>query len=224
VSPAYAATTPAALTAIRVALSDARMSTYDNPACSNPELALRLYSWNADIASALVLPLHVCEVVVRNAISDAITATYSQRWPWDPGFLGSLPTPRNGYSARGDLEKVAHVQPSTGKVIAEMKFVFWQQMFTRRHVDRIWGNQLFQVLPNLDRAKPIRNHVTEVARTLETIRQLRNRVAHHEPVFLRNLPDELVSILGLIQSRCDLTADWVRRAESLTSTLQDRPR
>jgi hypothetical protein len=214
---------PAALTAIRAALSGARMSTYDLAARHDPELALRLYSWNADLSAALSLPLHVCEVVIRNAISDAITAAYTSRWPWDPSFLGSLPQPRSGFNPRGELAKVARVQPSTGKVIAEMKFVFWQHMFTNRHIHRIWNNQLFRIMPNLDPARPVKYHVGEVWQALETIRRLRNRVAHHEPVLSRNLSGELAGVLELIQSRCSLTADWVRAAETLTSTLGVRP-
>jgi hypothetical protein len=33
------------------------------------EKALELYAWNLDISSALIVPLQVCEVAVRNGIA-----------------------------------------------------------------------------------------------------------------------------------------------------------
>ncbi|QIS23423.1 hypothetical protein [Nocardia terpenica] len=200
------------------------MTTYDRAAGGDHELALELYRWNAQLASALVAPLQVCEVVLRNAVSDAIECAYADpRWPWSTGFLRSLPSPAKGYNPTRDLYAARSAQPSTGKVIAELKFVFWQQMFTRRHDNRIWNAQLFQVLPNLDPSRQVRAQRQAIANSIETIRQLRNRVAHHEPVFRRNLADELAIILQLIHYRCEHTATWVRSVESVTDVLAARP-
>jgi len=46
--------------------------------------ALALYEWNAQISGAFMAPLHICEVVIRNAVSDALTDvrnTRSRPWP-----------------------------------------------------------------------------------------------------------------------------------------------
>lgn len=43
--------------------------------------ALALYAWNAQVSAALMAPLHLCEVVVRNAAADAIAAVYGVNWP-----------------------------------------------------------------------------------------------------------------------------------------------
>jgi hypothetical protein len=36
-------------------------------------------------------------------------------------------------------------EPTTGKVIPELKFVFWQKMFTGRHDVRVWDPHLRRV-------------------------------------------------------------------------------
>jgi hypothetical protein len=63
--------------------------------------------------------------------------------------------PLQGYSPRKDLQSPRQAAPTTGKVIPELKFVFWQKMFTSRYDARVWDNHLRRVMPNLDPAKTI---------------------------------------------------------------------
>lgn len=114
---------------IKSALSAARMGTYEVAATVVPKLpvlaeALALYAWNAQVSAALMVPLHVCEVVIRNAVSDALERVYGPAWPWSPGFERSLPAPSHGYSVKNDLLNVRNRFPTTGKVIPELKFIF----------------------------------------------------------------------------------------------------
>jgi len=64
------------LSNIKRSLSDSRLSTYENVTFNgaplNTEQALKLYAWNAQISAAFFAPLHLCEVVIRNAVSEAI--------------------------------------------------------------------------------------------------------------------------------------------------------
>src|SRR5690606_29723556 len=139
------------------ALAAARVGTYEGATTSLPVIngALALYAWNAQVSAAMMAPLHICEVVVRNAVADALTTVYGPSWPWSSVFATSLPQPAQGYSARGDLLKIRAIQPTTGKVIPELKFVFWQTMFTSRFDVRIWQPHLRTVMPHLDAAKTV---------------------------------------------------------------------
>jgi hypothetical protein len=58
---------------------------------------------------------------------------------------------------------------------------------------------------------------------LDSIRQLRNRIAHHEPVFDRDLHGDLHRMLGLVGLRSRALSTWVREIESATSMLGERP-
>lgn len=64
--------------AIRKALSPPRLATYETAMSqhgrSDPQAALTLYAWNAEISGTLLFPLHVCEVTIRNAVAEALEA------------------------------------------------------------------------------------------------------------------------------------------------------
>jgi hypothetical protein len=212
--------------AVRAALSPARLATYEVAAGiqDNEDLAaLELYAWNADISSALLVPLQVCEVVIRNTIADALEPVYGSRWPWSATFERSLPDPPQGYSPRRDLQSARRSLSSTGKVIPELKFVFWQKMFTSRYDERIWGAQLRRVQPNTCRVKSVAELRLEIYNDLEQLRKLRNRIAHHEPVFNRNMADDYAKIRGLVACRCTITADWLEENQRVVKVINAKP-
>ena len=212
--------------AIKNALSAARMSTYEaaiGTVADNDLAALELYAWNAQVSGALLTPLHICEVVVRNAVSDVLKATYGERWAWSPSFERSLPDPQNGYSPRKDLQNTRRNADTIGKLIPELKFVFWQKMFTSRHDDRLWGPRLKQVLPNVCQTISVKKIRQDIYNELEAIRILRNRIAHHEPIFTRNLTSDFQIIVNLVEFRCNITSKWLVENQQALAIINDRP-
>jgi hypothetical protein len=212
----------ATIQAVRIALSLPRIGTYEKAVAATGDLAsaaVDLYDWNAQLSGAFMAPLHICEVVMRNAVSDALTAVYGDRWPWSLVFQTSLPSPWGGYNPRGDLESARRNKLTTGKVIPELKFVFWQKMFTDRYDQRIWNIHLRRVLPNLDAAKTVTELRQEIYADLEHVRFLRNRIAHHEPIFRRDLGFDLDTIAKLTRLRCAITAEWMVANQWVTSFL-----
>lgn len=173
--------------------------------------AVALYAWNAQMSAAFMVPLHICEVTVRNAVSEALERVHGPRWPWQAGFQASLPSvPAHiGYSPRDDLQKVASEQPTTGKVIPELKFVFWEQMFTKRHDVRLWNAHLKSVFPEHAPSITVRELRKRIYSDLDAIRKLRNRIAHHEPIFKRNLAEEFNRIIDLVRLRSLLVESWL---------------
>jgi hypothetical protein len=169
------------------------------------------------------MPLHICEVVMRNAVAEALEGVYGDRWPWSQTFETSLPSPTGGYDPRKDLQNSRKRQDSVGKVIPELKFVFWQKMFTGRYDDRIWNKYLREVLPNTESNRSVTEARQYIYAQLEQVRQLRNRVAHHEPIFARDLARDLATSLALIELRCIVTAAWATRNQKVTALLLVRP-
>lgn len=208
--------------AIQAALSAPRLSTYLRATEGDMNRALELYGWNARMSSALMLPAHFAEVSTRNAVADALTAVYGPRWPWSASFAGSLPNPSRGYNQRGDLAMECRRTTTEGKVIAELKFVFWQKMFTSRHDDRVWSSQIQAQLPHAAEARPDALRARVYA-DLEAIRTLRNRIAHHEPIFTRDLSKDLTRLVNLVETRSTEVADWVRTMEHVTRVLAEKP-
>lgn len=217
-----AAAKPENPAAIQAALSAPRVGTYLQATTGTPTDPLELYAWNARIYAAFMLPVHFVEVAIRNAADETIQAVYGSRWPWSAGFERSLSNPPLGYNPRKDLFGTRSKHPSTGKVVADLRFMFWQTMFTASHQQRLWDPDICTAFANtsITSAKHLRN---KIHADLERIRQLRNRLAHHEPVFNRDLQADLDAMLELIHLRSPETAQWVRAMEEVTTLLGQRP-
>lgn len=168
------------LHAVRMALSPARTSTYLHALRDHPPSlgrALDLYVWNSQLGAALMTPISVCEVVIRNAVDDALSAVHGEQWPWSRGFYFTLNT-----RGREALEKAKNGQPTTGKVIAEFSFGFWENMFVGSFDAALWNTHLNLVLPNLPAGQTVQQSRGHIRRELEKLRRLRNRISHHEPL------------------------------------------
>lgn len=214
---------------IKNSLSVARIGTYENfiggvAGPAQTEKALNLYMWNAQVSAAFFVPLHVCEVVTRNAISEVLEAVYGPRWPWSVGFERSLPIPIHGYRPKDDLISARRNQPTTGKVIPELKFVFWQKLLTSRFDSRLWNHHILTSFPN---AATLRMTPAQLRQSLyddlEVVRKLRNRIAHHEPIISRNLLGDFSTIKRILSYRCTPTLDWVQSNQLLLPLLTLRP-
>ena len=214
--------TDAGLQEILEALSLARISTYEQAAGAGAAEAVELYAWNVQVSAAFLLPLHIVEVVTRNAATEGILTLYGPRWPWSHGFELSLTDTQRGYMPRRDLRGARRNQPTAGKVIPELKFVFWQKIFTARFDARLWEPQILGLFPNSSHtdAASVRG---QVYGDLERIRLLRNRIAHHEPIFARDLTTDLETIVELVRFRSTATADWLLHHEAVTDLLNQHP-
>ncbi|CAM7769668.1 hypothetical protein HHA33_26090 (plasmid) [Phytobacter diazotrophicus] len=214
---------------IKHSLSVARIGAYEafiggQPGLVQTEKALNLYMWNAQVSSAFLVPLHVCEVVIRNAISEVLETVYGARWPWSVGFERSLPIPVHGYKPKDDLVNARRNQLTTGKVIPELKFVFWQKMLTGRFDNRLWNNHILRAFPNAAGLGVTNSQLRQkLYDDLETIRKLRNRIAHHEPVISRNLLSDFSIVKQLVSFRCEFTSEWMQNNQILLPLLTLKP-
>ncbi|MBW8192944.1 hypothetical protein K0504_18080 [Neiella marina] len=207
------------------ALSETRIRTFvehfGEPHCI--ESAMALYGWNAQTSAAFMVPLHICEVIVRNAVHEVLQIVYGdENWPWNEAFALTLPS-RGRYNPRADLINARRRFDTTGKVIPELKFVFWQKMFTSRHKERLWNDHLLSVFPNHPADFTTQELMTDIYEALESIRTLRNRIAHHEHIINRDLANDLESIVQLITYRCEDAATWLNSLEGITELLDNKP-
>lgn len=220
------------LDSVKTALSANRISTYEQAkgvtkaGLTLPlslERALELYAWNAQVSAAFLHPLHICEVVVRNGVANVIEAVYGPTWPWSPAFVRSLPHPSGGYSMRHDLLSAGSDETTVGKVIPELKFAFWQRMFTSRNDPRLWAPYLHQHFPHFPAGMDPAACRAWMFNALDKVRALRNRIAHHEPIFARNLVDDFDVVSTLIARRCPDTAEWMKAHQQVAVLLAKPP-
>lgn len=215
------------ISAIRAALSRARFATYEK-ASSNKvtqNAALNFYEWNARISAAFLFPQQVCEVTTRNAAAGVLEQVFGPHWPWCTSFERNLPNPQRAYSMRSDLlnARAKGGSPQTGKVVAELAFKFWVNIFSARFDQRLWNSYILSAFPYLPVGFTATQARLHIHTELDQVRRLRNRIAHHEPIFARNLQDDYARLRNLIAWRCLITAAWVDSQETVAATLPAKP-
>ena len=58
---------------------------------------------------------------------------------------------------------------------------------------------------------------------LDAIRKLRNRIAHHEPIFKRNLAEEFDRIIDLVRLRSPLVESWLLANQQVLELISLSP-
>ncbi|AIT61805.1 hypothetical protein CDOO_11425 [Corynebacterium doosanense CAU 212 = DSM 45436] len=213
----------APLAEVQRSLSIPRFSRYLAHHSGDPDRATQLYAWNADVSARFMLPIHFAEVSIRNAVNEALSEVYGDRWPWVEAFENSLPEVRGrNFKPREELKRVRSREESTGKVIAELKLIFWVRMFDSRHHHRLWQPHIAAVLPDAAISDPA--SLRENVKTrLDRLRVLRNRLSHHEPIFDQDLEAYLTHSLELVGYRSAAVREWVASLESVSSALGEKP-
>jgi hypothetical protein len=210
--------------AITATISPTRLATYITAAAPRGIDPFHLYAWNAQVAASFLQSLQVCEITVRNGIASVIERQYGADWPWDPNFERTLPT-SGRFKPKDELIRARNLMQYgyTGKVIAELKLAFWCHMLTSRHDRRLWDPYLRAEFPNAPATKSVADCRKELHDTLEQLRHLRNRIAHHEPIFAKPLPRHYHELKQLIAWRCRETLAWHMQWETVTRDLAARP-
>jgi hypothetical protein len=223
VNPSRSATprTVVQLQALQQAISPARLQTYLRQTHFNSRRALALYEWNTRAGAALYPVLQVNEVVLRNAVNAALLAAYGASWPTSAGFLRALPArERAGLEAETrNLKRRLGKPPTVGDVVAAQTYWFWVFMFTHRFEDRIWSRRFPDAFPHAP------HHVSRavVHQRAESIRRLRNRIAHHEPLLSFDLPGAYQRALSLVRWICPVAAEWTAERWPLRPEVATRP-
>ena len=207
---------------IKSTLSEIRLSSYDK-VVQNEQQALELYWWNVEVSSAFWTLIQVCEVTVRNAVSAAITMRHGNRWAWENSFIWTLTSSSKRYNVRAELEKAKIGANDINNVIPKLNLIFWQKMFISAHDNQIWQPFIKQIFVNATDIEACKLRA-EIHDDLEFIRRLRNRVAHHEPIFNQNLEKTYNIIIKIISYRCIDTANWLMENQQVTHLLANRPK
>lgn len=204
-------------------ISAPRFATYLRARRNDKADALALYEWNIRISSAFLLPLQICEVAIRNGVVEAIEKVHGANWPWSNGFIRSLPSTRRGYNPGDDLQMTARRMPTAGKVVADLKFAFWQYMFTAGQDERLWRKHLLESFPGVDPAASVSVVRASAFDTLRSIRSFRNRIAHHEPIFTRDARSDYDLIREMVRWRSVVAAEWMDGIQGVDALIGAKP-
>ncbi|WP_242121932.1 Abi family protein [Sphingomonas lacusdianchii] len=222
-SQEFAAPTPQTVDALEQALSGPRFAAYLGTHGDRGH-AIRLYLWNGRLSQAFLFPLGICEIATRNAINHALSAVYGRDWVLAPPFGLNTFSQQSHARALDRLVRAAIArglpEPTADDLVAALTFDFWSNLF-RDDYDHVWPDHvLIAAFPNLVAGMRRR----DVQRRAAEVNDLRNRIAHHEPIHDRqDHGAKLNAILDLIGLHSLAVRDFTRRHSTVMAVARVPP-
>lgn len=207
---------PAALSTLPAAIGVDRFATFTAASVGQDAQAIRLYAWNVEASASLWGGFHLLEVIMQNSIHGRLTHYFGREDWWFAARLtsGDMTTLER---AVYDLDRTKGASWGTGHLIAELNFGFWVGLLANRYHAELWEPAICKAFPHFGGRRG------EVHAALERLRKLRNRVAHHEPIFSRDLGLDHQQILAILRYINPEVALFNQSHSRLPAVLAGRP-
>ena len=211
---------------LEASFSPERMSTYLRTAEGDRDTAFHLYAWNTAMSAAFYGPLQGLEVALRNAMHRQLTGRYGATWYDNPSAGLDMRCRDRIGDAKTEVRRAGHTaEPS--RIVAALSFGFWVSLLRRggrlddgnRKADyerTLWRPALRGAFPHGESLTRKQTH-----QPLDHLRKLRNRIAHHEPIFARHLLEDHRRILDVTGWISPGVRTWIERHSRVPVLLED---
>lgn len=206
------------INALEATLSVERLSSYLRQSKGNKELALKLYLWNVALSESLYGPLQILEVTMRNSINRELTSKYGDEWYKNqkPALFQEQQHDRI-INAINSFDKTRPITLSD--VVASVSFGFWTDILYFKVYDNLWNGCLHRAFPH--RAKGTRR--STIGPIVDSLKTLRNRIAHHEPIWSHPLDKQHQRVLDIISWSCPVAAKWTESHSRFEQMWDQKP-
>lgn len=207
-------------------LSGVRLTGYVTAAGTGPPAShdeIDLYVYNMALAGALLGPLHVLEVVTRNAMHDLLVVRAGRPdWWAEPSVRCHLRVFGKEQVVRAQAKasrgrRAGDPAPTADDVVAATDFGFWTDLVSGAYERTLWQDPLRRVFRGTRRSR------AQIFQALQSHRRLRNRVTHHEPLHDRDTLAEYSRVIQSIGYVSEPVAQWVDDRSRLGLVARSRP-
>jgi hypothetical protein len=150
-------------------------------ASGNRARALALYRANVALSQQLFGVIGVFEVILRNSIDRHMIAQQGNEWLENAvapgGYFDISPGCEITYHSIQEAIHRMGIQYTHDGLITRLTFGFWTYLFSPKQF-AVAGSSLLAVFPN----RPFGTKQKTIFQNLVRINDLRNRIAHHEPI------------------------------------------
>lgn len=181
------------IAALDCSITPTRMGTYLSAAAGDADRARELYLWDRDLAVAFLADLAILEVALRNAMSARLEAKWGPEWYKNP----EMPLDDRSMNTLSAAWGRITGDKTPGKLVAQCMFGFWRGLLdkgdhagkpprrVRCDYEELWRGVLDKAFPGgrVQAKKDGKRWNREYAlAVVSRVNELRNRVAHHEPL------------------------------------------
>jgi hypothetical protein len=163
-------------------VSPARLQRYRSPSGHDLETVVN-YLWNVALAESLYCSLGAVEIALRNALHRTLThhfgvpTWYDRRGLLEQRQINEINAVKTRIESHGDP-----VTPD--RIVSELTFGFWVVILSRNYAARLWQGHNAAPLKNAFLRIPRNSRQRQtIHQQYNAIRELRNRVFHHEPIY-----------------------------------------
>lgn len=165
--------------ALEANLASERLSSYRQDG-ANPEVALGRYLWNVALSESLYSSLQFSEIALRNRLHDSLTVRFNSDAWYDDPKCRLLPWQRTDVTDARQKLIDEQKQVTPGRMVAELQFGFWTGFFNKKHdetgLSAYLSKSAFSGAPRQEQTS------RRLGVRWTRIRDLRNRVFHHERI------------------------------------------
>ena len=198
---------------IEIELSSERLLPYFNDGKQDWHIAFNLYLYNARLSKAFLYPLHILEVTLRNKLHELFCSVFNDDWPNDPTFIAMLNQHSSNSLAKAK-QKVNNRTPED--IVAALSFDFWSNFLFRPDYNEFWRSNYSKLNIHRPKFKQFKTRINEA-------NDLRNRIAHHEPILRLNCSNLHTEILTAIQWCSFETYRWTKDHTTVPVVLRTKP-
>lgn len=167
------------------AVSAPRFNKYLNSCDNNKRKAHKLYRANLALSEKLYSVIGIFEVILRNSIDRHFKNIYGDTWLEDAASPGGYLDISSGcegsfHSIHEAIHKLSS-KYTHDRLVAKLSFGFWVFQFASKDYAAS-GSNLLNIFIN--RSPGIRQK--DIFKKLVKIKELRNRIAHYEPICFDN--------------------------------------
>ncbi|WP_299289928.1 Abi family protein [uncultured Mucilaginibacter sp.] len=165
-------------------MTSARMNRYLLSCGGDSRKAMTLYRKNLQLTQELFTVISCFEVALRNVIDIRCTAIHGTDWLKNGARVGGIFDNHKCRLTKENINDAINKLPSYNhfKLVAELGFGFWRYMFAQNQYNAT-NRILLQVFPSKPTSTPaLQYNNTYVFNQLAKLNDIRNRMAHHEPI------------------------------------------
>jgi len=189
--------------------------------------ALARYAWNLALSEALYPAISLVEIAVRNRVNVVLAKKFQITRPGQyvdvPSWLDANPSvldqkeqpwitdAKKKLRQENARRRFDDRELTPGRLVAALSWGFWTALFDARYDEngsaphQLWPSLAPDMFPGMPRTLRTRS---DASRYLNQIRDLRNRVSHHEPIWdtgpdgltLQKRHGDLMDFLGWVDA------------------------
>jgi len=208
--------------AFRETISEARFSRFLKAADGDLFHAIDLYYWNAQLCQCFYMPLQTWEVSLRNRLNSFLIWKYKHGWPHNEVCLRTLKgNEKRRLEEAKDRQRSARNsrKPATDTIVADLSAGFWVALLKQGYeFPFAWQFNASRIFPRAEKAD--RATYYDIC---DRLLDLRNRVAHHEPISHLDLPTLHRELMATIADLCPAARAYAEASCSFEKVWRLKP-